>query len=310
MLPTRGSLRPESDFPLIQRKREADHPEHLGCPPSGILPAIITARHAFVLESGALTPPRCLDDSSCPSGRTVPERGVLVSEPANTIEYYRSPRIRCCRAHGRARTRIVNARELWRPAYEDLRGRKPRFGVHRRRGGSGYGDLKNGIHSESRERVTFRTEVAKRWRRALSRRSGRFSWDFSYARQLRGNVFGLTVSLLKLSDKVNEPGGDRLCQIVLCTEISSDGRLNLNKWSVPHRQISARCRSACSPCCCDCLSGLRVYRGDPSSDCKVYSICGTEPAFRVSKHAGCSRSLVVVVVHEVISPSLGLTCVN
>ena len=50
-----------------------------------------------------------------------------------------------------------------------------------------------------------------------------------YAPQLRSNVIGLTISLLKLSDKVNEPGGDRLCEIVLCTKISPDGCLNLSK---------------------------------------------------------------------------------
>jgi hypothetical protein len=53
-----------------------------------------------------------------------------------------------------------------------------------------------------------------------------------YARQLRSNVIGLTISLLKLSEKVSEPDGDGLCKIVLRTEKSPDGCLNLDK--VPH----------------------------------------------------------------------------
>ena len=53
-----------------------------------------------------------------------------------------------------------------------------------------------------------------------------------YARQLRSNVIGLMISLLKLSEKVSEPDGDRQCKIVLRTEISPDGCLNLDK--VPH----------------------------------------------------------------------------
>jgi hypothetical protein len=35
-----------------------------------------------------------------------------------------------------------------------------------------------------------------------------------------------TASLLKLSEKVNEVGGDGLRKVVLCTEVSPDGRLN------------------------------------------------------------------------------------
>jgi hypothetical protein len=53
-----------------------------------------------------------------------------------------------------------------------------------------------------------------------------------YVRQLRSNLFGPTISLLKLSEKVNEPGGDGLSKIVFCAKITPDGCLNLNK--VPH----------------------------------------------------------------------------
>jgi hypothetical protein len=41
-----------------------------------------------------------------------------------------------------------------------------------------------------------------------------------------GDPFRLTVSLLELSEKVNELGGDWLRKVVLCTEISPDGRSN------------------------------------------------------------------------------------
>jgi hypothetical protein len=89
-----------------------------------------------------------------------------------------------------------------------------------------------------------------------------------------GTVSCLTVSLLiELSDKVNEPGGDGLRKVVLCLEISPDGRWDLTQLSVvPHRS-SVRRRSAN-------LVGNRDY---PSADQIVQFVCRTEPAFSQSE---------------------------
>jgi hypothetical protein len=49
------------------------------------------------------------------------------------------------------------------------------------------------------------------------------------------------VSLLNLSEKVNEPGGDGLRKLALCTEMSPDGRLNLAQYFVaPHQSLLVR----------------------------------------------------------------------
>jgi hypothetical protein len=80
------------------------------------------------------------------------------------------------------------------------------------------------------------------------------------------DLFGLTISLLKLSQEINEPGGHGLCSIVLCAETPPDGRLNFGQKRFASRNVATQSRLACSPCCCDWKIDYRRDRDDPPSD--------------------------------------------
>jgi hypothetical protein len=123
-----------------------------------------------------------------------------------------------------------------------------------------------------------------------------------------GTVSRLTVSLLiELSDKLNEPGGDGLRKVVLCSEISPDRRWNLAQLAVVLHRSSMRRRAAY-------LEGKRDY---PSADHSVEFVDRTEPAFgqgeqlrlvcgRVRSRGRLDRSVFSVVRfgHGVRSPWL------